>query len=135
MVCLDSSFIIDIINGAEKAKQIEKEIDESNYDMTISSPAIVEVIRGLYLESTSKNIKPKEEEKTFELINSLAVLDLDKDSAVLAGRIEAELRNKGVILDIEDIMIAAICIKNNETLVTRNKKHFERISGLEIETY
>lgn len=32
-------------------------------------------------------------------------------------------------------MIAAISISNNETLITKNKKHFERIEGLKIETY
>ena len=41
--------------------------------------------------------------------------------------------NKGEIIDIEDIMIGAIVIHNGERLVTRNKKHFERIRGLEIE--
>ena len=63
------------------------------------------------------------------------MLDLDKNSAILAAKIEADLRNNGEIIDVEDIMIAAISINNNETLVTRNKKHFERIKDLKIETY
>ena len=40
---------------------------------------------------------------------------------------------KGEILDLADIMIAAIVIVNNETLLTKNIKHFKRIPELIIE--
>lgn len=39
------------------------------------------------------------------------------------------------MIDLEDIMIAAIAITNNEKLITRNEKHFRRIKGLEVEGY
>ena len=135
MVCLDSTFVIDILKGEEKMKKLEENIDNRGEDIFIASPAVIEVIRGLYLKSNIKNLKDNEKERTFKLINSLSVLDLDKNSAILAAKIEADLRNNGEIIDVEDIMIAAISINNNETLVTRNKKHFERIKDLKIETY
>jgi len=39
------------------------------------------------------------------------------------------------MIDIEDIMIAAIAIVNGEKILTRNSKHFKRIEGLEVEEY
>ena len=60
MVCLDSSFIIDLIKESEKIKELENDIDNRDEDITIASPVIVEVIRGLYLKSNLKNIKENE---------------------------------------------------------------------------
>jgi len=135
MVCLDSSFVIDIIKGLDEAVKREREIDLSNEEITIAAPAITEVIVGLHLNRTKKYSSQEEKDKVMKLINSLLVLNLDKGSAILAGEIEAELENKGTIIDIEDIMIGAIAKHNNETLITRNKKHFEKIPGLKIESY
>lgn len=48
---------------------------------------------------------------------------------------ETIIENEGEIIDIEDIMIGAIAKRNNETIITRNKKHFEKIPGLKIASY
>ncbi|MBS3084062.1 PIN domain-containing protein [Candidatus Pacearchaeota archaeon] len=135
MVCLDSCFIIDIIKGLKEAVKLEQEIDNSSEDVTITTPVITEIIVGLHLTRTKKYSSQEEKDKVMNLINSLHVLELDKESAILAGEIQAELENKGEIIDIEDIMIGAIAKHNNETLITRNKKHFEKISGLKILSY
>ncbi len=68
-------------------------------------------------------------------MSSLLVLNFNIANAFKAGEIEANLRREGAIIQIEDIMIAATCISKNETLITRNKKHFERIKGLKIQSY
>ena len=36
------------------------------------------------------------------------------------------------MIEFRDIFIAATCIENNLPIVTLNKKHFERIAGLDI---
>ena len=135
MVCLDSSFVIDIIKGVNEAVSRRQEIDSSNEEISIATPAIKEVMLGLYLNRTQKYSSKEERGNVEELINSLIALDFDKESAILAAKIQAELENRGEIIDIEDIMIGAIARHNNETLITRNKKHFEKIPGLKIESY
>ncbi len=135
MVCLDSSVVIDILRGKESVEEIEKKFDSSNEEVFIPSPVIIEIIRGIYLKDSIKNIKENEKDKISEFLSSFGVLDLDKESAIKTGEIEAELTNRGDLIDIEDIMIAAIAIKNEETLLTKNKKHFERINDLKIEGY
>ena len=135
MVCLDTSFLIDVIRGKKEIVKIEEEIDLKEEIVAIATPTIVELIRGLYLKANIKNIKKEEVEVINKKLSSFTILDLDKDSAVLAGEIEADLINKGEIIDLEDIMIAAIAISNDQNLLTKNKKHFEKIKGLQIETY
>ena len=80
-------------------------------------------------------IGKREKQNINEFINSIATLPLDKKSAIKAGDIELHLIKKGQKVDIEDLMIGAIAIVNNEKLITRNEKHFKRINELDYETY
>lgn len=129
MACLDSSFIIDLLHGVEKTKEIKEELEETDEILTIASPAIVELISG------AARKKHSDKQDVERLMKEMNVLPLDKESAILAGEIEAQLIKNGEIIDIEDVMIGAIARNNDETLITRNKKHFEKIPGLSIRTY
>ena len=64
-------------------------------------------------------------------INSF-ILDFDTFSCELYGKIYAELKKSGNIIQDSDMMIAAICKTNNKILITRNKKHFENIKDLKL---
>ncbi len=134
MVCLDTSFLIDVIRGSQIPDKF-RPILSGEYFATIATPSIVELTKGLYLKKNARHIADEEKEKIEQILSSLIVLTLDKESAIMAGKIEAKLENEGEIIDIEDIMIGAIAKRNNETLITRNKKHFEKIPGLKIESY
>lgn len=135
MVCLDSSVIIDILRGRESVKEIESKLDSNQEEIFIPTPVIMEIIRGINLKETQKNLKQNEKEEIDNLLSSFFILDFDKESAIKAGEIEAELLNNGEMIDLEDIMIGAIALKNNQIIVTRNKKHFEKIEDLNIEGY
>lgn len=134
MVCIDTSFIIDIIKNKIDAEELGKLIDNEE-DVHIASPSVIEIIRGLYLKRVLKNVKDYEINLINNLFANFNILELTLESAKIAGKIEAELINNGEQIGVVDVMIASICIENNETLITRNKKHFEKIKGLRIITY
>lgn len=73
--------------------------------------------------------------KTLEMLRSISLLPFDLESCAEAGRIAAELRERGEALDARDAMIAGIVRRNGETLVTRNIRHFSRIDGLKVEAW
>ncbi len=135
MACLDTTFLVDYLRGKNDILDYEEKTVKNKENISVASPSFIELFKGLRLIKNKINIKENEISKIFEIISSFSILNLDLDSAIKAGEIEADLINKGDIIDIEDIMIAAICIKNNETLVTKNIKHFERIKDLKIESY
>jgi|SRR3989344_2038995 len=134
MVCLDTSFLIDVIHG-KKLPEKFMDILAGEESVSIATPTIIEIIKGLHLKKNLNHVTEEEKNKINETISSSIILSLDKESSILAGEIEAELINKGEFIDIEDIMIGAIAICNKETLITRNKKHFEKIPDLKIESY
>ena len=52
-----------------------------------------------------------------------------------AAEIYADLRAAGQLIEDADILIAAIALVNNLTLVTNNTSHFSRIAGLQLEDW
>lgn len=130
MVCLETSFLVDLIRGKKEVESLFEQLIESEEIITIASPSLMEV-----MSTASLNKKKNEKEEIISILSSIIILPLDKESAIKAGEIESELIMAGEIIGDADIMIAAIALQNNETLITRNKKHFEKIPGLKLETY
>ncbi len=52
-----------------------------------------------------------------------------------AARIRAELARSGIPIGPYDVLIAAIALSNQLTLVTHNTKEFGRVAGLAIEDW
>ena len=48
---------------------------------------------------------------------------------------KARLKKKGQLIDDFDLLIGSSAIANEMVLVTRNVKHFNRISGINIENW
>jgi tRNA(fMet)-specific endonuclease VapC len=60
-------------------------------------------------------------------------VSLDEETAKIFGRQRGRLRADGMIIRDSDIWIAATALQYNLTL-TNNRRHFERIEGLRIES-
>lgn len=59
----------------------------------------------------------------------------DDQSAGICGQIRARLEKDGTPIGPYDLQIAAIAIRNDFILVTRNSREFERVAGLRIENW
>ncbi len=130
MRCLDTDLLVAILRGKEDARKIVAEIDEEKKGATTAINAF-EIFYGANI-SKRKNDNLKEASK---LLERLAVFPMDLSSSRSAASISASLATKGETIDYRDAMIAAIAIENSLTLVTRNKSHFGRIRGLDVEEW
>jgi predicted nucleic acid-binding protein len=77
-------------------------------------------------------LKNENLKETLKLLDRLEVIPFDLSSSKKAAEISAKLVRKGEPIDYRDAMIAGIAIKNDLTLVTRNKLHFSRIKSLKL---
>jgi predicted nucleic acid-binding protein len=59
-------------------------------------------------------------------------LVLTRKAALRAGGLLRELRANGAGIDIRDAMQAGICLEADTPLVTRNIRHFARVSELQV---
>lgn len=124
--------MIDIIRGKdEKVKQKCIYLDNKFITKSISTITLMELWRGAEMNLNSK----KEKKKVIELIESLLIHPFNVKEAKKAAEIESFLIKKGQMIDLEDIMIAATAITRNESVLTRNVEHFNRIPNLKVDSY
>jgi tRNA(fMet)-specific endonuclease VapC len=69
------------------------------------------------------------------LFEEFSVLSLDKPGAKLAGQIRSQLAASGTPISPNDLLIAAVALANDLTLVTHNTREFSRINSLKHEDW
>ncbi len=129
MYLLDTDIIIDFFNNDSSIiKNIEK---RKSVPLYISSLTLCELYKGAFLsidyETEQKNI--------FKLLMNTEFVSLDKKACKIFGKNNAYLSKIGKITQEVDLMISSIAISRDLILITRNKKHFENISGLKVEEW
>ena len=130
MVCLETTFLIDLLRGKKEAEHLKKMFDAKEQAQSVAAPTVMEIWSGALLDNA-----PLDECTLInELLGSLRILPLTEESAKLAAEMEIELIQKGKQVQPVDLMIAAIARINGEGLVTRDE-HFARIEGLRVFKY
>jgi len=128
MACLDTSFLIDVLDGDEAARETMTDLDERDERHAIVPITAAELWIGANLGSV------REFRRTEELVESLLWLELDRNCARRAGRLQAELMESGSPLGFNDCVIAATAIEHGQELVTGDAD-FEVVPDLRALTY
>ena len=76
-----------------------------------------------------------DEELTEEQWRVLGIVMIDHPVLDKAAELYARLRASGQLIEDADLLIAAIALVHDMTLVTNNTAHFSRISGLQVEDW
>ena len=122
---LDSDIIIDFLYKKDPEKTLPKLIGK---DLLISVITKAEVWYGIM---KSSNFKQRSEE-FLDLINlmNVTVIAIDEPTIDEYVNLKVDLEKKGLKIADFDLLIASTAIVKNLILVTRNKRHFSRISNL-----
>ena len=127
MVCLDTDFLVAYLRGNPAAKDKLEELDRRQELLHTTIINAFEVYKGAYKSNRVSNELAKVE----KLLDAFIILTLDRDSAKTAG----VLNSRSNPIGESDLLIASIAVSSRQTLITRNKKHFEKITGLKIESW
>ena len=128
---LETSFLIDLLKGEEKIDKWIEKLD-SNEEIPILNPiTAMKLWEGVHLSDRTED----ELEKIKSLLKGLNFENFDIKDGKLSGKINADLTKEGEKIDIEDVMIASIAINSNQSVLTGNPDHFNRIERIEVETY
>ena len=94
----------------------------------ISVISLAEIYEGLY-GSTDIDLQ---ETKLTAFLASIEVLYLTEAIARIFAQERRRLRSIGSLIGDFDLLIGSTAIHHNLTLLTNNRRHFERIQGLSI---
>ena len=126
---LDTDSCVYLLNGNESLKKRVKEIGV--YSLVVTNSVLAELYFGAY---NSKKVE--ENLKRIELFKkNLTVLSDSEESAKEFGKIKANLKSKGKIIEDFDILIASISIVHHCILITNNTEHFSRIDNLQTQNW
>ena len=134
MVVLDSDILVDIMRNSPDAVKFFDKLENRGERLNTTVINAFELFEGTLLFPNKEKIN-ESTKKVEKLLQSLGSYHFTGPTSLKAAEISSELKRKGTILDFQDICIASISIVNNEKLITRNIKHFERIKGLVIEKW
>lgn len=89
-----------------------------------------EILRGLAAKDARRQIE------RFEAQCARSdIVPLSDDVVVLAADLYGQLHRRGELISDADLLIAATALRLGVPLVTENRRHFERVPGLEIESW
>lgn len=71
----------------------------------------------------------------YETLEPYVSLPFDDIAAEYYGRIRFDLERQGQVIGPNDLLIAAICLAHDCTLVTSNTAEFSRVPGLKCEDW
>jgi tRNA(fMet)-specific endonuclease VapC len=73
--------------------------------------------------------------RVYRFSNRFVSFPFDDKASEVYGRIRANLEKAGTLIGPNDLLISAIALSNNLTLVTHNIREFSRIQNLKIEDW
>lgn len=112
---LDTSVIIDVLNGKRNRDQLLKGLLSQGDMLACCAVNVSEVYAGM---------RPKEETNTEAFLQSLDYYEINWEVAKRAGLLKREYSKKGQTLSLTDTTIAAVALEYNLTLITDNVKHY-----------
>lgn len=131
MVVLDTDFLIDAMAAEDAAVERLDELLDGYRPVAVSAISVMQLHHGI-----ERSSRPRaERERVTETLASLLTYPVDGSVAAQAGTIDGRLTSEGERIGASDVLIGATALDRDEPVLTRNTEHFERIPGLEVETY
>jgi tRNA(fMet)-specific endonuclease VapC len=124
---VDTDILSLFLRGDPKVAARFAEYLTEHQKINLSIITYYEIVSGLKHRDARKQLKV-----FLEFLERNTIVALSTESVNLAADQYAAARKRGQPIDDIDLLIAGIALANNLVLVTRNREHFKRITGLEL---
>ncbi len=123
MIMADTDVLIDFLAGRDPAAgRIALELRSGG--LGISAISRFELLVGAR--------SPRQQRAVGDLLAALRCLPLDEDAADRSAALRRELEDRGMGIGMAESLIAGTALAHQAILLTRNRKHFERVEGLTL---
>jgi tRNA(fMet)-specific endonuclease VapC len=123
MIIADTDVLIDFLRGrGEGARRVALELETRAFATT--------AITAFELRSGARAASQRKAVDT--LLEAMTILSFGPEEARVAAELRQQLESQGQPIGMADYMVSAVCVANDGVLLTRNRKHFERVRGLRL---
>lgn len=122
LVVVDTDLVIDFLRGKGPGVRLVRELI-TQHRIRFSAITAFELRVGTDFHARHADIMRLLGSRTFPL---------DAACALSAGSVAADLRGRGQPIGFADCLQAGTCLRYDLPLATRNRRHFERVAGLEL---
>lgn len=121
---IDTDWVIGYLRGRQDAHTLLHSLSPAG--IAISVMTYGEILEGIYFGNN-----PRQHARGFQqFLHGVNVLPLNRRIMQRFARIRGDLRQRGMLIGDPDILIAATALHHSLTLVTQNRRHFQRIPGI-----
>ena len=125
---VDTDWVIDYMHRVGRVVGRVAELTPAGIGMSVISLA------ELY-EGVQGDVDPQHSERELDAFRErVYLLEVDEQICRIFGRERSRLRADGNLIGDLDLLIASTALRHGLTLLTNNRRHFERIEGLAIES-
>ena len=123
---LDTDWAIDYLRRVPQAVHWVDTLRPEGIAVSIIS--VAELYEGV-INSYSPE---RNERELLDFLRPFPIIDLNIPICRIFGMERARLRAAGTLIPDMDLLIGATALRHNLTLLTNNRRHFERLPGLTI---
>ncbi|MGH8059652.1 MAG: type II toxin-antitoxin system VapC family toxin [Candidatus Entotheonellia bacterium] len=125
---IDTDWVIDHLHGIERVVNRLKELRSEGLFLSVIS--LAELYEGVYYSRD-----PDKSQVALEaFLEDVSVLGVDEEICKRFARERGRLRKEGKLIGDFDLLIGTTGLQHNLTVLTNNRRHFETIEGLQIES-
>lgn len=130
-VILDTSVLIEAERRESEIQQFAESREEEVFGLSVIS--VAELLHGVHrADSTTRRLKRSAYvEKVIELF---PIYNFEISIARIYAELWSDLSKRGFQIGAHDLIIGSTALSLGFSVATYNKRHFERIEGLKIET-
>jgi tRNA(fMet)-specific endonuclease VapC len=127
---LDTNIVTAHLKRHPGVRQRIREAELAGHPVRLNAVSYYETKRGLLATGAQRQLTAFE-----RLWRVLGIVMIDHAVLDKAAELYAALRASGQLIEDADLLIAAMTLVHDMTLVTHNMAHFARIPGLQIEDW
>lgn len=127
---LDTNIVTAHLKRNPVVRQRMRAAERAGHPARLNAVSYYETKRGLLAISAHKQLAAFE-----RLWRVLGIVMIDHAVLDKAAELYATLRARGQLIEDADLLIAAIALVHDMTLVTNNTAHFTRVPGLQVEDW
>jgi tRNA(fMet)-specific endonuclease VapC len=129
---IDTNILIACEKGTLDMDRMIAEHDDDSVFLSVISAS--ELLHGVH-RAAEESVRTRRLAFVETLLKGMEILEIDLAVSRIHAELWSDLSGRGQMIGPHDLWLAASALANDCTLVTRNVREFNRISGLKVEIW